>query len=325
MNIAILGYGVVGTGVYEIISNAVPGMKVKRVLDIKNISDSSVKKILTRDFDEILNISDIGIVVETMGGIEPAYSYVKEALKKGKAVVTSNKELVALHGAELIRIAEDSKVHFLFEASVGGGIPIIRTLRTSFANEKITEIRAVLNATTNYILTQMSEHGAAYEEALEKAKRGGFAEKNADNDVKGYDSARKLAILISLITGKHMDYTEISTEGITNITSNDINNAKSKKCRIKLIAHARLEYYDGLTVTAKVEPTNIQDSDMLYFVQNEDNAIAIKSDLLGETIFFGKGAGKFPTASAIVSDILEILKCKCQNIASFWSNDKLIL
>lgn len=308
MNIAILGCGTVGSGVFEIISQSIPSMKVTHILDIRQFDDERIKQILTNDFTDILNDSSVGIVAEAMGGLEPAFSYAGAALMKKKSVVTSNKELVAAHGSELMEIAKQNGVKFLFEASVGGGIPIIRSIKSSFAQEKVTEIKGVLNGTTNYILSQMTENGLTYDNALSKARIEGFAESNPENDVMGYDSARKLAILISLVTGKNFDYSNIPTKGIIDITPQDIETAKRNNCCIKLLAHATIDHSETQNITASVEPSLVKNTDALFFVKNEFNAVILNSDNLGETTFIGKGAGKFPTASAVVSDMLEIMK-----------------
>jgi len=323
MNIAILGCGTVGSGIYEIITNSVPSVKVKHILDVRQIETEGVKQILTNDYNDILNDSSVSIVAEAMGGVEPAFSYARDALKVKKSVVTSNKELVAIHGAELMKTAKDNGVNFLFEASVGGGIPIIRTMKSSFEYEKVSEIKGVLNGTTNFILSQMTDNGLTYDDALNKARIEGFAESNPENDVMGYDTARKLAILISLVTGKYYDFSKIPTEGITEITLNDIESAKRDNCCIKLVAHAKILNPETLEISASVKPTLIKKTDSLFSVNNEFNAIILNSSYLGEVTFIGKGAGKLPTASAVVSDMLEIMKNDGKDISSYWTNDSL--
>ena len=220
VNIAVLGYGTVGSGVVEVINTnheiinkrAGEEINIKYVLDLRDFPGDPVQQILTHDFNDILNDDEVKVVVEVMGGINPAYTFVKQCLAAGKSVATSNKELVASHGPELLAIAKENDVNFLFEASVGGGIPIIRPLNTSITADEVTEITGILNGTTNYILTKMDQEGASYDEVLKQAQELGYAERNPEADVEGGDACRKIAILTSIVYGKHLDYTKIHTE-----------------------------------------------------------------------------------------------------------------
>ncbi|MCL2170692.1 MAG: homoserine dehydrogenase [Defluviitaleaceae bacterium] len=327
--IAILGFGVVGSGVFEVISRNVPGLCVARVLDRDDAharpSFAPIAHVLTKNYQDILDDSEIGIVVETLGGCDPAFEYVKAALLRGKSVATSNKELVAAHGAELLAIAKAHGVNFLLEASVGGGIPIIDSFKSVFLPDRVFEITGILNGTTNYILTQMSKNGISYDDALKQAQALGFAEMNPVDDVNGFDAGRKLAILLSLATGRHVYFSDIPTTGITGVSFDDIQAAKARGRRIKLIAHAKVQRGESIRIIANVQPVEIDETSPLFGVDNEFNAIVIKSDMLGETMLYGKGAGRLPTASAVVSDVLRISQYSGQNISPFWSQEKLII
>ncbi|MDR1208808.1 MAG: homoserine dehydrogenase [Clostridiales bacterium] len=341
-DIAILGFGTVGSGVYEtIIKNqrsidkrAQTRVRVKRVLDLRDFPGSPAEPLLTRDFDEILFDDDIKIIVEVMGGVEPAYRFAREALTHGKSVVTSNKELVARHGAELLALAKAHRLNFLFEASVGGGIPIIRPLNKSLAADEISEISGILNGTTNYILTRMQKDGAEFAEALAEAQRNGYAERDPSADVLGLDACRKLAILLSLAVGDQADAENIHTEGITNITKVDMLYARAARRTIKLLAFSRIDdappsaapgtsgAANGASVRAAyaiVAPCLVPDAHPLASVGDVFNAIYVKGNIIGEVMFYGRGAGKLPTASAVVADIVDALKHPNAHIPHGWS------
>jgi len=330
MKIAILGYGTVGSGVYEVIRvnnekiavRAGEKIEVKYVLDLREFPGDPVEKVLVHDFEQIVNDPEVGIVVEVMGGTKPAYDFVKRSLQAGKSVCTSNKELVAKYGAELLEIAKEKNINFLFEASVGGGIPIIRPLNQSITADEIEEITGILNGTTNYILTQMRDNGVDFEDALKDAQNKGFAERNPAADIEGFDACRKIAILTSLAYGKQVDFEEIQTEGITKITATDIKYAQALGMAIKLFGTSRKV---GSEVYAMVAPKMIQTSHPLYAVNGVFNAILVHGNVLGDVMFYGSGAGKLPTASAVVSDVVDATKHQGVNIMQLWSAEKLEL
>lgn len=326
-NIAVLGYGTVGSGVVELINtnksivtkNAKEEINIKYILDLKDFPNEPIQKIITHNFDDILNDNSIDVVVEVLGGINPAYTFVKSALLKGKSVCTSNKELVATHGEELMNIAINNNINFLFEASVGGGIPIINPLHNSITADNILEIDGILNGTTNYMLTKMLDENLDYDDVLKAAQLKGYAEKDPSADVEGYDACRKIAILASIATGKKVDYNDVYTEGITYITKSDIDYIKSLDKTIKLIAKAS---FNDNTIWARVAPTIINKDNPLALVNNVFNAIKLKGDMLNDIMFYGKGAGKLPTASAVVSDIILAVKNKNNCITTAWASDK---
>lgn len=326
-NIAILGFGTVGSGVFEVLEtnqesiNKKAGQEVniKYVLDLKDFPGNPVEKYIVHDFDTILNDNDIDVIVEVMGGVEPAYTFVKKALLNGKAVCTSNKELVAKHGAELLQIAKDNNINFLFEASVGGGIPIIRPLNQSLTADEIHEITGILNGTTNYMLTKMTKEGLEYDDILKEAQAKGYAERNPAADVEGHDTCRKIAILLSLAIGKQVDFQTIYTEGITNISKADIDYVKKMGKSIKLLATAKV-VESG--VWARVCPAIINADNPLSMVNDVFNAILVKGNVIGDVMFYGKGAGKLPTASAVVSDVVDAIKHLNRNIMTNWSTEK---
>ncbi len=330
MKIAILGYGTIGSGVAEVLETnhdniakrAGEEVTVKYVLDLREFPGTKVEELLVHDFAVIASDAEIGCIVETMGGVEPAYSYVKEALLRGKSVCTSNKELVAEHGAELLEIARQKKVNFLFEASVGGGIPIIRPLNQSLTADEIMEITGIVNGTTNYILTKMSREGQTFEAALSKAQELGYAERNPEADVEGYDAGRKLAILASLAYGMQVDYGDIYMEGITKLTDVDFQYAEALDAEIKLLVSGKRE---GDSFYAMVAPKMIRSDNPLYSVQDVFNAILVRGNMLGDVMFYGSGAGKLPTASAVVADVVDAVKHQGKNIMTIWSNKKLAL
>lgn len=310
VKIAILGYGTVGSGVYEIIRDntfeeaAMTPMCVKHILDIRDFPEHPQKELFTKDFDEILNDDEVYCVVEAMGGLNPAYEFTKALLLKGKNVVTSNKELVATHGPELLKIAKEKNVNYLFEASVGGGIPIIKPMCSSLMSNKIEKIIGILNGTTNFILTEMINNSKSFEEALSDAQSKGYAERNPAADIEGHDACRKLAILSSLAWGHYVNYNDIVTEGITRISLDDVMYADKLGYVIKLIGFA--EKKDKLF--ARVSPLLISKAHPLASVSDVFNAIAVKGNYLGTSMFYGRGAGKFPTASAVVADVIESVR-----------------
>lgn len=315
INIAILGYGVIGSGVYTVINenqatvskSAGDEVRVKAVLDLRDFPGSPVEKVLTHDVNDILNDDEIDIVVEVMGGTGAAYKFVKAALLAGKSVVTSNKALVAAYGPELIQIAKEKNINFMFEASVGGGIPIIRPLLRCLNADVLLEISGILNGTTNFILSKMYDEGSAFEPTLKEAQANGYAEADPTADVEGADACRKIAILTALANGRYVDFEDLSCKGITAITDTDIAYAKALNKKIKLLATSRLA--DG-KIYGEVAPCMIDSSNPLYAVDGVMNAILVKGNMLGNVMFYGAGAGSLPTASAVVSDII----CECRHL-----------
>lgn len=330
INIAVLGYGTVGSGVVEVITTNKESIAkrigedihIKYVLDLREFEGDPVQKILVHDFDTIVNDEEIDIVVEAMGGINPAYSFAKASLEHGKSYCTSNKELVAKYGPELLELAKKKKKNFLFEASVGGGIPIIRPLNQSLTADEIMEITGILNGTTNYILTKMSKEGLTFDAVLKEAQELGYAERNPEADVEGYDACRKIAILTSLAYGRHVDFEDIYTEGITKITDIDFKYAAKLGRVIKLFGKSKRV---GDKFYAMVAPFMIDDNNPLYSVNGVLNGILVKGNVLGDVMFYGSGAGKLPTASAVVSDVVDAAKHKNTNIMQIWSDKKLEL
>lgn len=331
INIAILGYGTVGSGIFEVLNTNAKSISVKvgddinvkYVLDLRDFPGDPVEKVLVHDFDTILNDPEVAIVAEAMGGVEPAYTFAKKALESGKSFCTSNKELVAKHGAQLLAMAKERNLNFLFEASVGGGIPVIRPLIESLTPEQIVEVSGILNGTTNYILTKMTCEGLDFDSVLKDAQDKGYAERNPEADVEGYDACRKIAILSSLAFGKQVDFEDIKTEGITKITDTDIMYAKSMGKVIKLIGNAKKD--DNGSVSAMVAPFIIGSDSPLFFVNDVFNAIAVTGNTLDTVMFYGKGAGKLPTASAVVADIIDEAKHLNDNIKVVWDEEKLEL
>lgn len=331
INIAVMGYGTVGSGVVEVINtngariNQRIGdeLNIKYVLDMKDFPGDPVQEKIVHDFETIVSDEDVQIVVEVMGGIEPAYTFVKRCLQAGKSVATSNKALVAKHGAELLSIAAEHDINFLFEASVGGGIPIIRPLNSSLTADEIEEITGILNGTTNYMLSKMFYEGADYDTVLKEAQANGYAERNPEADVEGYDACRKIAILSSLISGQQVDFEDIYCEGITKITVEDMKYAKAMGTTIKLLASSRR--YAGNRLHAIVAPCMLYPEHPLYNVNDVFNAIFVHGNVLGDAMFYGSGAGKLPTASAVVSDVVDAAKHKNTHIMQLWSSKKLEL
>lgn len=331
INIAVLGYGTVGSGVVEVINtngkqiNQRIGddLNVKYVLDLRDFPEDPVQEKIVHDFDIILKDPDVQIVVEVMGGIEPAYTFVKSSLEAGKSVATSNKALVAKHGAELLSIAKEKDINFLFEASVGGGIPIIRPLNTSLTADEIEVITGILNGTTNYMLTKMFYEGADYDTVLKEAQDKGYAERNPEADVEGYDACRKIAILSSLISGQQVDFEDIYCQGITEITVEDMKYAKALGMTIKLLASMRR--YAGNRIHAIVAPCMLSPDHPLYNVNDVFNAIFVHGNVLGDAMFYGSGAGKLPTASAVVADVVDAARHLHTNVMTIWDSKKLQL
>ena len=330
VNVAVLGYGTIGSGVVEVLQTnteviaqrAGEEIAVKYILDLRDFpGDPNADKVV-HDYDIIDKDEDVQVVVECMGGVEPAYTFVKRALLNGRSVATSNKELVAKHGAELIAIAHEKNINFLFEASVGGGIPIIRPLVQCLTADVIEEVSGILNGTTNYMLTRMKEEGISFEEALKEAQEKGYAELHPEADVEGYDACRKIAILSSLAFGRQVDYEDIYTEGISKITATDIKYAKAMGQMIKLLAVSRK--VDG-SFYAMVSPVLVGPSDPLYSVNGVFNAIFVHGNVLGDAMFYGSGAGKLPTASAVVADVVDEARHLNRSIMAFWSSKKLEL
>lgn len=310
MKIAIIGYGVVGSGVAEVFYknqariNAKAGreLDIKYIVDIKSLEGTPYAEKGVTDFDKVLNDPKVGIIVETIGGLKPAYDFSKRSLLAGKHVVTSNKELVATHGAELLAIAKEKNVNYLFEASVGGGIPVLHPLYQCLGSDDITEVAGILNGTTNFIMNEMIENGMSFEDALKLAQQNGYAEQNPAADVEGKDACRKICILASLVYGKHIYPDEVHTEGITNITSNDVGAASKAGYAIKLIGRAKLTE-KGLM--AMVSPALVSKKSQLGNVHGVFNAVLVRGSDLGDVLFYGPGAGKAPTASAVISDIVD--------------------
>ncbi len=327
---AVLGYGTVGSGIVEVIKTnqemvnkkAGVDIDVKYILDLRDFPGDPYENLVVHDVEAILNDEEVSIVCEAMGGIEPAYTFSKRALMAGKSVCTSNKELVAKHGPELLQIAREHNCNYLFEASVGGGIPIIRPINSSLTPERIEAITGILNGTTNYILTKMEREGSDFSEVLKEAQEKGYAERNPEADVEGYDACRKIAILSSLVYGKTVNFEDIYTEGITKISTRDFVYMKQMDSTIKLLGMSR--HVDG-KYFAMVAPFVIHRDNALYSVNDVFNAILVKGNTLGETMYYGKGAGKLPTASAVVSDVIDCAKHIGKNIFCFWDPEKLQL
>ena len=331
IHVAVLGYGTVGSGVVEVIEEnkalvnkkACEELNVKYILDLRDFPGDPYENKVVHDVNVILDDPEVSIVCETMGGVRPAYDFTKNALLKGKSVCTSNKELVANHGPELLQIAKENNCNYFFEASVGGGIPIIRPLNAALTAEKIEAITGILNGTTNYILTKMQNEGANFEDVLKQAQELGYAERNPEADVEGYDACRKIAILSSLMVGKNVKYEDIYTEGITKITADDFVYAKAMGKSIKLLAMSKALEQGTL---AMVSPCMIDSSYPLYMVQDVFNAILVKGNMLGDSMYYGRGAGKLATASAVVADVIECARNMGRTLPIFWDaeNEQLV-
>ncbi len=330
MKVAIMGYGTIGSGVAkvldtnkDIIAERVgEPLELKYILDLRDFPGDVHEDCFVKDYKEIAKDKDVKVVVETMGGVEPAFTFVKAMLESGKSVTTSNKALVADKGAELMKIAQAHKVNFVFEAAVGGGIPIIRTLTACLTGDVIEEIAAICNGTTNYMLTNMEQNGSDYAQILKKAQDLGYAEKDPTADVEGHDSCRKIAILTSLVAGKNVDFNDIPTEGISKISSVDFKYAKAMGRSIKLIA---LSQRVGDTYSCRVAPFLVKPDNMLYNVSGVMNAVSVTGNMLGESMYYGAGAGALPTASAVVGDMVFLARNVDRNMKIGWTEEKLEL
>ena len=328
--VAILGYGTVGSGVYQVLTEnatrirekAGEEIEVGRILDLREFPGDPAESLVTHDFEDIVKDEEIDIVVETMGGTKPAYDFVKRSILAGKSVCTSNKALVADHGTELIRLAAEKGVHFFFEASVGGGIPILRPLNRCLVADELLSIEGILNGTTNYILSKMADEGSDYAEVLAEAQKLGYAEADPTADVEGYDTCRKIAILTALAYGAQVDYEDIATEGISAITTEDIAYAKKLGSAIRLLGMSRRE--DG-KLYAIVAPFLLGPDSPLYSVNGVFNAISVTGNMLGEVMFYGQGAGKEATASAVVTDIVEAVKNREIPVTIRWDEEKQVV
>lgn len=331
INIAVLGYGTVGSGVVEVINTnqdsinrrAGDEIRIKYVLDLRDFPGDPVQEVLVHDYETIVNDPEVDIVVEVMGGLEPTHTFVKRALEAGKSVATSNKALVAKFGPELMDIARNKNINFLFEASCGGGIPIIRALNQSLTADQIDEVTGILNGTTNYMLTKMDIEGSRFESVLKEAQEKGYAEADPTADVEGYDACRKIAILSSLAYGKFLNYEKIHTEGITRITPEDMEYARAMGMSIKLLATSRKLSEDSYY--AVVAPFLVGKNNPLYSVNDVYNGIFVHGNVLGDAMFYGSGAGKLPTASAVVADVVDEAKHLHENMPNEWNDQPLPL
>jgi homoserine dehydrogenase len=314
VEIAVMGYGTVGSGVVEILTKHADGIArrakeqihIKYILDLRDFPGSPFEEKFTKSFDTILNDPEVRIVVEVMGGLHPAFDYVKRCLENGKSVVTSNKELVAAKGAVLLKIAQKNNLNFLFEASVGGGIPIIRPISQCLAANEVVEIAGILNGTTNFILTKMIREKKGFEETLALAQKLGYAERDPSADIEGCDACRKICILASLAYGKHVYPEQVHTEGITKITLTDVEYAAAWGGVIKLIG--MVKRMPSRKVQIIVCPMFLSRESQLANVDDVFNGIMVRGDSTGDIVFYGKGAGKLPTASAVVADVIDCVK-----------------
>lgn len=327
IKVAVMGYGVVGSGTVEVFYKNHSGITekigddidIKYILDLRDFDDSSYKDKFIKDFNIILNDPEVTVVAEVIGGLNPAYNFVKSLLMAGKSVVTSNKELVAEKGAELLHIAREKNVNFFFEASVGGGIPIIRPLHHCLSANEIDEIAGILNGTTNFILTKMINEGMAFDEALAIAQKLGYAEKDPSADVDGHDTCRKICILAALSFGKHVYPKDVHTKGIGDVTLEDIRYCESYGGAVKLIGWARRV---GDKAAVMVCPAFVSDESQLSSVNDVFNAILVRGNATGDVVFYGKGAGKLPTASAVVSDIIMAAKMRDNSRSLYWAESE---
>lgn len=330
VKVAVLGYGTVGSGVVGVFDeNAVQvqsscgeSVEVKYILDLRDFPGDKHEAQVVHDINVILDDPEIEVICETMGGIEPAFTFEKQALSKGKSVCTSNKELVAAHGPELVELAKQNNVSYLFEASVGGGIPLLRSINDSLKHEKIDAITGILNGTTNYILTKMDKEGASFDTVLKAAQDKGYAERNPEADVEGYDACRKISILASLMSGKHVNYEDIYTEGISKISIEDFEYARKMNMAIKLLGMCKKNENGFFTMVA---PFLIPYENPLANVNGVFNAIDIHGNMLGDVMFYGKGAGRNATASAVVADVIDIIKHRGKHINVNMKSEKAVL
>lgn len=330
INVAVLGYGTVGSGVVEVIDingeliakRIGQEVNVKYILDLREFPGDPFEHKIVHDFETVINDSEIKVICEVIGGVGKAYEFTRRALEKGISVCTSNKELVAKHGAELLALAKENNCSYLFEASVGGGIPIIRPFNTALTAERIEAVMGILNGTTNYILTKMEHEGADFAEVLKEAQAKGYAESNPAADIEGYDPCRKIAILSSLMMGKNVDSEKIYTEGIAKVTAADFAYAKEAGCTIKLLGQSKAL---GDEVLAMVAPFMISKDHPLAMVNDVFNGIFVTGNTLGDTMYYGSGAGKLPTASAVVADVIECAKNVGETIPCFWDLEQVAL
>ncbi len=326
--IAVMGHGVVGSGVLEVLTQhtesiarrAKEEIQVKYILDLREFPNLPYSHKFTKDFNVILDDPKIRIVVEVMGGLHPAFEYVKACLEHGKSVVTSNKELVAAKGAELLGIAQRNNLNFLFEASVGGGIPIIRPISQCLAANEVSEIAGILNGTTNFILTKMIRDRMGFGEALELAQKLGYAERDPSADVEGADACRKICILASLAFGTHVYPESVHTEGISGVTLSDVGYAEAWGGVIKLIGEVKM--LDSGKIHIMVAPMFVSRESQLANVDDVFNGILVRGDATGDVVFYGKGAGKLPTASAVVADVIDCVKHFKARKYLFWEDAK---
>ncbi|WP_026670861.1 homoserine dehydrogenase [Butyrivibrio sp. AE3006] len=317
--IAVLGYGTVGSGVAyvldtngaQVADSAGEDIELKYILDLRDFPGDKHESIVVHDIDVILNDPEVEVICETMGGIEPAFTFEKKALEAGKSVCTSNKELVAAHGPELVELAKKNNVSYLFEASVGGGIPVLRSMNDSIRHERLDSIRGILNGTTNYILTKMDKEKADFDSVLKVAQEKGYAERNPEADIEGHDACRKTAILASIMSGQFVKHEDIYTEGITKISSEDFEYARSLGRAIKLLGSC--ERKNG-KFFAMVAPFMVGADNPLSTVNGVFNAIDVHGNMLGDVMYYGKGAGKEATASAVVADVIDIVKHRGKHI-----------
>ena len=327
IKVAVLGYGTVGSGVVEVIdrnndivsANSGDKVEVKYILDLRDFPGDPNESKLVHDVDVIMNDPEVSIICETMGGVGAAYQFTKTALEKGKSVCSSNKELVAKHGAELMKIAKEHGCAYLFEASVGGGIPVLRTLTTALTAERITQIAGILNGTTNFILTRMEEEGAGFDETLKKAQELGYAEKDPTADIEGHDTARKISILADIMSGHFVDSDKVHAIGITRIDKSDIALASKAGYKIRLLGIA--DRADDDSVSARVAPFLVKKGHPLAGVCDVFNAVFVTGNMLGETMYYGKGAGKLATASAVVADVVDAARKGSSTMFRGWDDE----
>lgn len=327
INVAVMGYGTIGSGVVRVLDmnadlitkRVKDDVRVKYILDLRKFPGDPYESLLVDDFNKIVEDDSVQIVVETIGGTNAAYKFVKAALEAGKSVATSNKALVAKYGPELMQIAKDKNISFLFEASVGGGIPILRTLQTALTGDDIEEITGIVNGTTNFILTKMDKNGSQFEEALKEAQDLGYAELDPTDDIEGYDAGRKIAIMTSLVCGKQVSFEKLYVEGISKLTAKDMTYATMIGRTIKLLATSKKT--DGI-YSVMVAPFMLDSSHPLYMVEDVFNGILVKGNALGASMYYGSGAGSLPTASAVVADIVDIAKHLHTNIDMAWSAEE---
>ncbi len=328
--VAVLGYGTVGSGVVEVLEKNAEAIKlkagqeveVKSVLDLRDFEGDPIQEKIVHDIDLIVNDPEIDVVVEVMGGVDVPFKFVSKCLEAGKSVCTSNKALVEAKGPQLLALAKEKNVNFQFEASVGGGIPIIRPLNTSLTADKILKVTGIMNGTTNFILTKMSTEGASYEDVLKEAQELGYAERNPEADVKGHDACRKIAILTSLYSGKTVKYGNITCEGITEVSNEDFAYAKELGCVIKLLASS---YEKDGKIYAITAPFMIDKNHPLYNVNGVLNGIYVNGNMVGDLMFFGSGAGKLPTAAAVCADVVDCVRNLDRALPVFWSEEELEL